>query len=257
MRLFDAMLAAQSGGFQLVRLHSAAALLVGFAFTSSQSVAQDEWGGSLALSSDYFVRGISRTSDHPALQLDYHYANPGGFVAGVFASNSQIDPSQPENPELSAFVGYGWNIDGDWRARILASHYAYPWNRAGSHYNYDEIDLDLSYQSWLHFGVGYSSNSPRFLAPPYQRLVGVSEKSAEVSAQRQVYGKLSLTAGVGYSFLEGPESGGYGYGSVGAGYDIRSVTLAVAYVKSTTEAKALFYNAAATGQWTGTVIWRF
>ena len=85
----------------------------------------------------------------------------------------------------------------------------------------------------------------------------MAERSAEVSAQQQLFGKLSVTAGVGYSFLDGPESGGYGYGSAGAAYDIRSVTLAVAYVKATAEAKALFYNAAATGQWTGTVIWRF
>lgn len=248
---------AQSGGCELVRLRARLALLVGFVSATTHASAADEWAGSAALTSDYFVRGISRTSNHPALQLDLHYSNPNGFLAGIFASNTQIDPSEPKDAELSAFLGYVWNFDEAWRARILASHYAYPWNRAGSHYNYDELDLDVSYQGWLHFGLGYSPNSPRFLAAPYRSLIGVTEKSVEVSAQRQIVGRFSLTAGVGYSFLDGPESGGYAYWSGGAAYDFDAVTLALSYVNTSAEAKALFYNAAASGQWTGSVIWRF
>jgi uncharacterized protein (TIGR02001 family) len=239
-----------------VRL-AAVALLVSFASTSTPSRAADEWGGSATLTSDYYVRGISRTSDQAALQLDLHYSNPNGFVAGIFASNSQIDRRESRDVELSGFVGFAWNLDEAWRARVLASHYAYPWNHAGSHYNYDELDLDLSYQGWLHFDFGYSPNFPRFLPFSYGGLTGVTEKSAEVSAQRQIFGNFSLTAGVGYSFLDGPDSAGYLYWSGGAAYDFRSVTLALAYLDTSAAAKALFYNAAATGEWTGTLIWRF
>jgi uncharacterized protein (TIGR02001 family) len=240
-----------------VRLRAAVALLVSFASTSTPSRAADEWGGSATLTSDYYVRGISRSSDQAALQLDFHYSDPNGFVAGVFASNTQIDRREPRDVELSGFVGFAWSLDEAWRARVLASLYAYPWNHAGSHYNYDELDLDLSYQGWLHFDLGYSPNSPRFLAFPYSGFTDVTEKSAEVSAQRQIFGNFSLTAGVGYSFLGGPQSAGYLYWSGGAAYDFHSFTLAVAYLDTSAGAKALFYNAAATGEWTGTLIWRF
>jgi uncharacterized protein (TIGR02001 family) len=232
-------------------------MLVGFGCVSTQTRAADVWGGSVAVTSDYLVRGISRTSNNAALQLDFHYSNPNGFVAGVFTSNTQINSSEPKDVELSGFAGFAWNLDEAWRARVLASLYVYPWNRMGSHYDYDELDLDVSYQGWLHFDIGYSPNSPRFLAVPYPELIGEAEKSAEVSAQRQIFGKLSLTAGVGYSFLDGPQSGGYLYWSGGAAYDFQSLTLALAYVSTSDRAKALFYNAAATGQWTGTLIWRF
>jgi uncharacterized protein (TIGR02001 family) len=222
------------------------------------SRAENDWGGSVALTSDYLVRGISRTSNDPALQLDVHYSNPNGFIAGAFASNSRIDPYNPVDVELSAFIGYAWSVAGDWRAKVTASHYAYPWNQEGSNYNYDELDIDAAYRGWLHFGLNYSPNSPRYVAAaPYHRLVAVTEKSVEVNLQRPILGKLSATAGIGYSTLSGPNSGGYTYWSIGGAYDWHSLTLAVSFVDTSAEAKALFYDAAAAGLVTGTVIWRF
>lgn len=253
----NAVLEAQFDGWEVVQLARAAALLVGIALASGEAKAADEWGGSVAVSSDYFVRGISRTTDNPAAQVDLHYSSPGGFLAGAFASNTRIDPAEPSDLELSEFIGYAWNVNNDWRAKILASHYAYPGNHSGSRYDYDEIDADVAIQGWLHVSVGYSPNSPRFLVFPYRNLVEVAEMSAEMSAQRQIFDKFSVTAGAGYSFLGGPRSGGYLYWSAGAAYDFRSVTLALSYVNTSAEAKALFYNAAATGQWTATAIWRF
>jgi uncharacterized protein (TIGR02001 family) len=232
------------------------AVFAALAVTMSANAA-DVWGGSVALTSDYFVRGISRTSDNAAVQFDLHYSNAAGFLAGVFASNTQINPSESRDIELSAFIGFAWNLNDDWRSKVLLSHYAYPWDQAGSNYNYDEIDADLTYQGWIHLNLDYSPNSPRYLLGPYQSFFGVTEKAAELSLQRQFLGKLSATAGVGYSHLGGPDPGGYVYWSLGAAYDFRSVSLALSYVNTTAEAKALFYNAAATGRWTATAIWRF
>jgi len=252
------MFAIRFSGVELSRLRGRGiALLAGVSFASAQCLAADVWGGSLALTSDYFVRGISRTNDQAALQVDLHYSSSSGLLAGVFASNTQIDPFASRDVELSGFFGYAWNMAGEWRGRILASYYAYPWNQLGAQYNYADLEFDLAYEGWLHFSVEYSPDSPRYLPLPYDGLRGVAEKSAEVSLQRQVVGKLSVTAGVGYSFLDGPESGGYAYWSAGAAYDLRSWSLAFSYVDTTAEAKSLFYNAAASGRWMGTVIFRF
>jgi uncharacterized protein (TIGR02001 family) len=249
---------ARCGGCEIVRLVAhAAALLVGITLASTESKAANEWGGSVAVTSDYFVRGMSRSSDHAALQVDVHYSSPSGFMVGAFASNTQIDSRESRDVELSGFIGFAWNVTDNWHGKVLASHYAYPWNQAGAHYDYDELDFDLAYQDWLHVSLSYSPNSPLFLRAPYHEFVGVSEKSADVSVQRQIFGGFSLMAGVGYSSLEGPEPGGYAYWSGGAAYDYGSVTLVFSYVNTSPEAKVLFYNAAATGQWTGTAIWRF
>jgi uncharacterized protein (TIGR02001 family) len=245
-----------SGGCDIVRLLAGGLVLsLSLAAGSARCAAADTWGGSLDLTSDYFVRGISRTDDRAALQLDLHYLNSSGFIAGLFASNTQIDPYAPRDVELDAYLGYGWTAGPDWHGRILASHYAYPWNQAGSGYDYDEVDVDVGFQEWLDITLVYSPDAPRYVE--YRGLIGVTSKSAELNLQRPIWAKLSAMAGVGYSQYDGPGGAGYGYWSVGAAYDVAPVSLVLSYVDTTAGAKALFYNAAASGRWTGTVIWRF
>jgi uncharacterized protein (TIGR02001 family) len=231
------------------------ALSLGLIMGSPHCAGADLWGGSLDVTSDYIVRGMSRSDDHPALQLDLHYLNSSGFVAGVFASNARMDPDGPGDVELNAFAGFAWTAGSDWRGKILASHYAYPWNRAGSGYDYDELDLDFAYQEWLGVSLVFSPNAPRFL--PSRGLFGVSSESAEVNVQRPVLGRLSATAGIGYSYFAGPGPEGYAYWSLGAVYNLAPVSLVLSYVDTTSGAKALFYNGVADRRWIGTVIWRF
>lgn len=235
-------------------LASGILLSVSVGVGTTHCAAADLWGGSLDLTSDYLVRGISRTDNRAALQLDVHYLGSSGFVAGLFASNTQIDPHLSRDVELDAFLGYLWTGSDDWQGRALLSHYAYPWNQAGSSYDYTELDLDMSYRNWLNFALTYSPDASR---EAYHRLIGVSSESAEVSLQRRLVGSLSATAGLGYAYYGGPDPAGYAYWSAGAAYDLAPVTLALSYVNTTAAAKALFYNAAADNRWMVTIIWRF
>src|ERR1700693_5389486 len=68
---------------RLVRLlRTGMALLMGLIGGSQQLCAADAWGGSVSVTSDYLVRGISRSNDRPALQIDLHYLNKSGFLGG-------------------------------------------------------------------------------------------------------------------------------------------------------------------------------
>jgi uncharacterized protein (TIGR02001 family) len=226
-----------------------------FLAATPRCAAADAWGGSLSVTSDYIVRGISRSDDRAALQLDLHYLNASGFVAGLFASNAQIDGGDSRDVEIDAFAGFAWTAGNDWRGKFLVSHYAYPWNRFGSGYDYDELDVDVGFRDWLGVSLVYSPDSPLFL--PLRGLIGVASESAEVNLQRPLARKLSATAGIGYSHFEGAYPEGYAYWSVGAAYDLAPVSLILSYVSATAGARTLFYNAAQGGRVTGTVIWRF
>jgi uncharacterized protein (TIGR02001 family) len=229
---------------------------------AGQRAAADMFGGSLALTSDYLVRGISRSDHDPALQLDLHYALNVGLIAGVFASNAQLDRDGSRSAELSAYFGYAWREGDAWAGHVLASYYAYPGNQyaypgnqVGSRYNYAELDADIAYRGWLQVNLNYSPDTPRFV--PYRGLISVTEAAAELNVQRLIMGKLSATGGVGYSHLGGDDSAGYVYGSLGGTYDLGPVSLAVSYADTTSGAKSLFYKESASGRWMGTVIWRF
>src|SRR5580698_707401 len=177
----------------------ALALGLSLALTSPDSPAAGTWGGSIALTSDYFVRGITRTDDQAALQLDLHYADSSGILAGAFASNTQIDAAHSRDIELNGYLGFVWTGSGDWHGRVVGGYYAYPWNEVGSSYNYGELDLDLGYQEWLDVGLSYSPDAPRYL---YDRgLIGVSGESLELNLQHRVMGRLSAASGVGYYYM--------------------------------------------------------
>jgi uncharacterized protein (TIGR02001 family) len=229
--------------------------LAGLAVGTARCAEGDLFGGSVGVTSDYLVRGISRSDDHGALQLDLHYLDASGFVAGIFASNAQLNSHLSSSAELDAFIGFAWGSGRDWQGRALLGHYAYPWSNTRSSYDYDELDLDLSYREWLNAHFTYSPDAP--LISTYHGLIGVTAESAEVNLQHRVFGKLSAMAGVGYAFYKGQEPSGYGYWSVGAAYELAPVSLVLSYVNTTTAAKALFYNAAADNRWSGTIIWRF
>ncbi len=254
----NASLGLQAGNRQTRRSPvSRGALLCALALAAGRCMAADSWGGAVDVASDYLVRGISRTSHDAALQLDLHYVNSLGFFVGTFASNSQIDPRAPRDVELSGYLGFTWRNGDDWRGRILYTHYLYPWNRHGGEYDYDELDAQIAYQGWLQFSVNFSPNATRYLPPPYPGLMAEREGSAEVNVQHALIGHLSVTGGAGYSYIGGPESGGYVYWSAGLAYDLKSVSLAVSFVDTSSEAKALFYNAAAANRILGAAIWRF
>jgi uncharacterized protein (TIGR02001 family) len=213
------------------------------------------FGGSLDVTTDYLVRGISRTDDHSAVQLDLNYLDSSGFLADFFASNTQFDPNAPRDAELSAFLGYVWAQGPDWRGKILVGNYSYPWNRAGSFYNYDEVALEAAYRDWLRIDIAYSPDTRRY---DYDRgPVRGQAEWAELNLQYPLIGKLSAAGGVGYYELDGANAAGYAYWSIGAVYDIARVSLAVSFVGASSEANLLFYNAAVGGRWSGTVIWRF
>jgi hypothetical protein len=92
---------------------------------------------------------------------------------------------------------------------------------------------------------------------PFDALRAEHEGSVEVNLQRPVAKHLALTGGLGYSYLGGPFSGGYVYWSAGVAYSVSSVSFSVLFVDTSSEAKALFYNAAAVRRVVGTAIWRF
>jgi uncharacterized protein (TIGR02001 family) len=217
--------------------------------------AAEVWGGSLALTSDYVVRGISRSDNEPALQGDVHVATDRGLIAGVFVSSERVDPAAPRGAEVAGFAGLAWDLADSWRAKAVATYYLYPGSAAATRYRYAELSVDAAYADWLDLHFVHSSDAPRYTSAAGLR--GARADSIDANLHTPWRRRCSATAGIGYASFGGPEGGGFAYWSVGGALDLAPVTLSLSYVDAASGASDLFYAAAARHRFLGTAIWRF
>jgi uncharacterized protein (TIGR02001 family) len=222
---------------------------------TSQARAGQSWGGAADVTSDYLLRGVSPSDDRPALQLDLHYANTDGLFTGAFASDTVFQENRRPYAELDPYGGYAWQVNEDWRAKILAEAYLYPANPGGRRYEYEEVAFVADYHQWLILQTTMSPNAPR--ASLNHGLIHVHAVSADVSAEQRVYRQLSATGGVGIYHLDGTAVLNYRYWSVGARVDRTPVSFTFSYIGTSSEAKSLFYNGSGGGRWVGAVTVRF
>ncbi|MCG8324041.1 MAG: TorF family putative porin [Thiotrichales bacterium] len=90
-----------------------------------------EFSANIALTTDYLYRGISQTSEEPAIQggFDYSYS-PWGFYAGVWASNLDF-----EDGDTSIEIDYYGGFAGEFANGIS-------WDIGGLYYQYPGTDAD-------------------------------------------------------------------------------------------------------------------
>ncbi len=111
-------------------LLSAAAL----AQTAAPAAAPSPFTGKVALYSEYEYRGISQTSEKPALQLNLDFADPSGFYLGAFASNIKWikdtakagNLSSSSNLEIDLYGGFKTEISKDVMLDVGVLTYIYP-----------------------------------------------------------------------------------------------------------------------------------
>jgi uncharacterized protein (TIGR02001 family) len=71
--------------------------------------------GKVALYSEYEYRGISQTSEKPALQLNLDYAHASGFYVGTFFSNVKWLKDTAEVNGFSTSANLEWDIYGGYK----------------------------------------------------------------------------------------------------------------------------------------------
>jgi len=101
---------------------------------------------------DYDFRGISQTAGDPAFQLGINYAHDSGFYAGLWGSNVDFGPGDPDL-ELDFFSGFsGGDATESFSYDIGAIYYTYV---NSSDFNYPEIYAGLG-KGWFAAKLWYS-----------------------------------------------------------------------------------------------------
>ncbi|MBD3646482.1 MAG: hypothetical protein HUJ31_03295 [Pseudomonadales bacterium] len=123
----------------------------GLAFVSIAATA--EVSGNVTLATDYAYRGISQTSENPAIQGGFDLTDESGLYAGVWASNVDFDGSI----EIDVYAGYGGSLSESVSYDIGVLRYEYPDDEQGgaAESSFNEVYGSVAYKG-LTVGLAWS-----------------------------------------------------------------------------------------------------
>lgn len=194
-------------------LHAACFGLVLAASTTS-SVMAEGIEANVALTSDYYFRGISQTNNDPAIQGGFDWSHESGVYVGAWGSNVSFGDT---NLEVDTYAGFSNEVSGIGYDLGLI---LYNYNATDSNSDPLELYVGLSYD-FLSAGYAYSSNwFGSDLASNYIYL----------SAEYGISDAVTLAASIGYSYGDTYGISEYMDYKVGVSGDLAGVTLDLSYV---------------------------
>jgi uncharacterized protein (TIGR02001 family) len=218
--------------------------------------AAENWDGSVAITSDYLLRGVSQSAGNPAAQIEARVHSQSGWQAGVLISTNELNPVDGTTAEVDASVGYAWQMRSDWSTNLRLTHYASPWSKHSGLYEYDEVIINAAYRDIAYVAAAWSPNTSRLFQG-----VGWSKKqnaaAYDAGLRWPLAASFALTAGVGYYDLSKLIGRGYWYWNTGLSYSRHSLSAEVGYFATDATAKSLFYDNVVNDGWAATLLWHF
>jgi uncharacterized protein (TIGR02001 family) len=205
--------------------------------------------GKAALYSEYEYRGISQTSEKPAVQLNLDYAHSSGFYLGTFLSNIKWIKDTGDvlgadtgnaNIEWDIYGGYKWEFTPGWTLDVGYLRYEYTGAKSAEPFfvkpNTDEVYAGIG---WGPAVVKYSYSFNNTFGVPHSK----GSDYLELSVNQPVIDKVTFNGILGHQRYKGHqpspvdfdnENFSYTVWKVGATYDFGAGWNAGAYFKGTT-----------------------
>jgi uncharacterized protein (TIGR02001 family) len=191
--------------------------------------------GKVALYSEYEYRGISQTSEKPAVQLNLDYAHSSGLYIGTFLSNikwlkdtAEVNGfSTKANVEWDIYGGYRYEFIKDWTLDVGYLRYEYPSSSEFSPKpNTDEVYGGVS---WGPATLKYSYSINDTFGVPNSK----GSDYLELSVNQPIIDKVTFNGILGHQSYKHNNDLSYTVYKLGATYDFGSGFNAGAYWKGT------------------------
>ncbi len=123
-----------------------------------QFVFAADFGGYVALTTDYVKRGVTQSDGDPALQLGVDLSLENGFFLGAWGSTVDISngPATQRDLEVNYYAGYVFDASDSWRLSAGAVAYVYPGQTGNFDYDYQEYSVGASFDDRVWLEVAYS-----------------------------------------------------------------------------------------------------
>jgi uncharacterized protein (TIGR02001 family) len=192
--------------------------LAALALSLTAMAAQAEVTGTVTATSDYDFRGITQSSQDPALQGSIDYAHDSGFYAGAWASNVDFGDCCDENIEVDLYAGFSGGETITYDVGLI--YYTYP---GAEDIDYPEIYAGLGW-NWLSGKVWYSNDYGNS---------GDSAMYYEANGEWELPASFGASAHVGYSdgdFWDNAYGDSYMDWSVGVTYTLGNFALGLKWI---------------------------
>jgi uncharacterized protein (TIGR02001 family) len=198
--------------------------------------------GKVALYSEYEYRGISQTSEKPALQLNLDYAHASGFYLGTFVTNIKWLKDTASANGFSTNANIEWDIYGGYKFEVVKDvtldlgylRYEYPSSSAFSPKpNTDEVYVGVSYGP-ATLKYSYSINDT-FGVPNSK-----GSDYLELAVNHPITEKITLNGVLGHQSYKHNGFLSYTVWKIGATYDFGGGFNAGAYFKGTDAESAAY-----------------
>ena len=127
-----------------------------------QAHAQDatwDFGGNVALTSDYVFRGVSQNDEDPALQAGLELTHvPSGLYGAIWGSNVDFGDDIGSNAEIDFVLGWGHPFNEDLALDVNISRYTYPGTNDEFDLDYNELIGTLTWHENYWLLVGWSND---------------------------------------------------------------------------------------------------
>lgn len=182
------------------------------------------FSANIALVSDYVFRGVSQTLEDPAIQGGFDYNHESGFYAGTWASNVDFVDGGPDDDgadlEVDLYLGFGGDFSDTWNWDVSYTEYLYPGTASGVDLDYGELIVNIGYNEFLTFTLGYSNE-----------VFAIDETGIYygVSLGDSISDQLSWKAAIGHYDLDDALGDGYTDYSLGLTYEQDRFAIGLTY----------------------------
>jgi uncharacterized protein (TIGR02001 family) len=219
-----------------------AASLAAFPFAVHAEDPPSPFTGKVGIYSEYEYRGISQTSEKPALQLNLDYAHSSGLYIGTFLSNikwlkdtAEVNGfSTSANLEWDIYGGYKFEVAKDWTLDLGYLRYEYPSSGAfNPKPNTDEVYAGITYGPVT---VKYSYSFNNTFGVPNSK----GSDYIEANLAYPLTEKLQLTGTLAHQSYKNNNALSYTVWKAGLAYDLGSGWNVGGYAKGTDAESALY-----------------
>jgi len=221
---------------KLILAAAVAGVFAGGVAHAQEATPEHSFTGNVAVTSDYYFRGVSQTNGKPALQGGFDYEHSSGFYVGNWNSNvSATDFFPGASLEMDLYGGYKFEVAPDFNLDVGVLRYYYPGVTTTPSANTTEAYIAASYK-W--FSAKYSRTLTNLFA--YEDSKG--SEYLDLGASFEIAEKTNLNLHVGHQKVKNTSDDNYTDYLVGVERDFGFATLGLAVVGNDIDDKYMGSN---------------